>query len=156
MQKFILTLSLAACCQLALAQDFNQIANYKFQSAEDFKTQEPTIIQCAEFLLGTPASQQEPQRLLAIQFILKWMEGTPDYTFEIGPEAAELTKGNTELLSLFLASMSKVVLENNGSSLTNAEVYQLSETMVVDYCADENNKVKPSKKIKQLLKSQKT
>lgn len=156
MNKILLTAAITMMCQLAQAQDFDQIANYQFQSAEDFKAQEPTIIQCADFLLGTPASEQETQRLLAIQFILKWMEGTPDHTFEIGPEAAELTKGNTELFSLFLASMSKVVLENDGPALSNAEVYQMSETMVVDYCADENNKIKPSKKIKKLLKSQKS
>jgi hypothetical protein len=84
---------------------------------------------------------------------MKWMEGTPDYTFEIGEKSMELTKGNSDLLGLYLAAMTKVVLENTDKDLNNETIYENAETLLVNYCSDKNNKMKPSKKIKKILKA---
>ena len=82
------------------------------------------------------------------------MEGTPDYTFEIGKEAMDLTKGNNDLLGLYLAAMSKVVLDEKGDEkLSNEQIYNQAEEILVNYCSDPDNKIKPSKKIKKIIKS---
>jgi hypothetical protein len=83
---------------------------------------------------------------------MKWMEGTPDYTFDLGEKAMKLTNGETDLLSLYMAAMSKAVIENTTGKLSSDEIYNQAEKTLVNYCAIADNKIKPSKKIKQLLK----
>ncbi|MFK7813343.1 MAG: hypothetical protein AB8B59_12690 [Maribacter sp.] len=68
----------------------------------------------------------------------------------------DLTKGNSDLLGLYMAAMSKVVLENKGKKLTNDEIYSQSEELLVNYCSIADNKMKPSKKIKKIIKKSKS
>jgi len=52
-------------------------------------------------------------------------------------------------------AMSKVVLENKYEELNNQKVYDMAEEILVNYCSNSNNKMKPSKKIKEIIKSRK-
>lgn len=45
---------------------------------------------------------------------MKWMTGTPGYTFELGEKFVNITKGSTDLVGLYTAAMSKIVLEAAG------------------------------------------
>lgn len=156
MKNNLLFIALLLSASLCSAQNFEEISKYEFKTAESYETEKGKVLQTANYLFDNPANLYELNRLTALQYIMKWMEGTPEYTFEIGEKAMELTKGNSDLLGLYLAAMSKSVLEHKGESqLTNLEIYQKSETLLVDYCGDANNKMKPSKKIKKILKSRK-
>ncbi|PIB36164.1 hypothetical protein BFP72_12540 [Reichenbachiella sp. 5M10] len=126
-----------------------------FKSIEDYKTAEPTVLETANFILDTPADLDELKRLNSFQYILKWMEGTPDYTFSIESEAMQLTDGKTELLTVYLSAMTKAVLDSS-SPLTNEQVQAKAKEYTVQYCAKEENHIKPSKAIKKILKSQKS
>ncbi len=139
--------------QLAFSQNFNQLADYEFQTEASYKTEEHNVLMCANYLFNNPADQEEVNRLKSIQYILKWMTGTPDYTFELGQNSTELTKGKDELLGMYMAAMSKVVIENTGTPLTNDDIYNRSEALLVEYCSNPDNNMKPSKKIKKIIKS---
>lgn len=153
MKKTIFLLLVTCVTFISNAQNFTQLADYEFESAESYKQEESKVLLCANYLFNNPADQAEFNRLTSIQFIMKWMTGTPDYTFEIGEEAMELTKGNTDLFGLYMAAMSKVVIDNEGEELTNDEIYTQAEAILVEYCSNPDNKMKPSKKIKKILKS---
>ena len=141
---------------LCNSQNFEEISKYEFKTVESYESEKGTVLKCANYLFDNPANLYELNRLNALQYIMKWMEGTPEYTFEIGEKAMELTKGNSDLLGLYLAAMSKSVIEHKGGpKLTNEEIYKKSEALLVDYCSDSSNKMKPSKKIKKILKSRK-
>lgn len=153
MKHLLILLSILFSSSIISAQNFGEIAKYEFKTKESYVEAESKVLQCANYLFSNPAtSENEMYRLVSIQFILKWMEGT-EYTFEIGDKAMELTKGSEDLLGLYLAGMSKVVLDNKGTKLLNDEIYTKTEKLLVDYCSDSANNVKPSKKIKQLMKS---
>jgi hypothetical protein len=137
---------------MSFGQNFGELAKTEFKSKESYKPAESQVLICANYLFGNPANQAELNRLSAIKYIFKWMEGTPDYTFDIGANAMKLTDGNSDLLGLYMAAMSKVVLENTNQKLSSDEIYSQSEKIVVKYCSIADNKVKPSKKIKQLIK----
>lgn len=153
MRKSILIIAISFTVQFSFGQNFNQLDNYEFATVESYKTEEPKVLMCANYLFNTPANQSEFNRLTSIQYIMKWMTGTPDYSFDIGESAVELTKGNDNLLGLYFAAMSKVVLENEGETLSKEDIYNRSEKMLVNYCVNSDNKMKPSSKIKKLLKS---
>ncbi len=155
MKNFFFIIILIFSFHISIGQNFKQIANYEFQTTESYSTEKPKVLACANYLFENPADKNEINRLTSIQYIIKWMTGTPDYTFDIGDEASELTKGNSDLLGLYMAAMTKVVLENNGENLTSVEIYNQSEEILVNYCSNPDNKMKPSKKIKKIIKSKK-
>ncbi|WP_029038583.1 hypothetical protein [Salinimicrobium xinjiangense] len=155
MKKSFVIIALAFVQYLSFSQNFNQLANYEFKTIESYETEKNNVLMAANFLFENPADQAELNRLTSIQYILKWMQGTPEYTFDIGEQAMELTKGNPDLLGLYLAAMSKVVLENRDTALNKEEIYTRAEEILVDYCAVSSNNMKPSKKIKKLIKSRK-
>jgi hypothetical protein len=155
MKKIILLIVIGFISNLSTGQNFNELDNYEFKSVESYRTEESKVLLCANYLFNNPANKSEMNRLIAIQYIMKWMMGSPDYTFEIGEKSMELTKGNDDLLGLYMPAMSKVVIENKGEKLNNEEIYNQAEEILVNYCSNSDNKMKPSKKIKKIIKSQK-
>lgn len=137
------------------AQNFIDIAGTEFTTPESYGQEEPNVLLCANYMYDNPASDADLNRLLATQFIIKWMTGTPDYTFDIGEQVMELTKGNEDLLGMYLAGASKVVLEHKDIVLTADDIYAKVEALLVDYCANEDNNMKPSRKIKRIIKNRK-
>lgn len=155
MKKLVYILFLVFISNITLGQDFRKLADYEFKTSEDYAKAEGDVLLAANYLFDTPAiSENDNNRLISVRFILMWMEGT-HYSFELDERSTELTNGNDDLLSLLLAGMSKVVLDNKGTDLSANEIYQKTEKRIVDYCADKANNMKPSKKIKSLIKSQK-
>jgi len=152
MKKIIFIALIALTSKISFAQNFSELANSDFKSKESFKSAESQVLSCANYLFNTSANQAELNRLNALKYIMKWMEGTPDYTFDLGEKAMKLTNEDADLLGLYMAAMSKVVLENTGGKLSSDEIYNQSEKILVKYCAVADNKIKPSKKIKQLIK----
>lgn len=152
MKKIVFLFLIVLTSTMSFAQNFSELANTELKSKESYKPAESQVLTCANYLFNTPADQSQLNRLNAIKFIMKWMEGTPDYTFDLGENAIKLTNGETDLLGLYMAAMSKVVLENTTGKLSSDEIYNQSEKLLVNYCAVAANKIKPSKKIKQLIK----
>ena len=153
MKKLIFTILILLAFSLSYAQDFSKIYGYKFNSAENYTEKEEDVLKCANYLFSNPSDYEVKNRLIATQFILKWMEGTSDYTFEIGTEAIELTDENEDLFGLYLVAMTKVVLESKEKNLSGERVYSEAGKILADYCSDSKNKMKPSKKIKKIIKS---
>ncbi|MEL6976944.1 MAG: hypothetical protein AAGL29_16390, partial [Bacteroidota bacterium] len=130
----ILFVTLLLSATLCTSQNFEEISKYEFKTTESYESEKGTVLKCANYLFENPANLYELNRLNAQQYIMKWMEGTPEYTFEIGEKAMELTKGNSDLLGLYLAAMSKSVIEHEGEAkLTSNEIYKKSETMLLAY-----------------------
>lgn len=153
--KKLLIIAFIFCYSLkGFTQDYNDLGNFKFETLESYKTAEPKVLEAANYLFENPSNIAELKRVNAIRYIINWMQGTPDYTFEISSEATDLAKGNSDLLSLYMAAMTKVVLDNPDRVLTNKEIYDHSEELLISYCAKPENSIKPSRKIKKLMKSQ--
>jgi hypothetical protein len=136
-----------------MGQDFSELVDYKFKSASEYEEKEEQVLICANYLFDHPVDKNDMNRLVSMQFIIQWMSGTPDHTFSLGKEATDLTKGNADLLGLYMAAMSKVVLENEGAALNDTQISQQATELLLNYCENPDNNLKPSKKMKQLLKS---
>lgn len=52
--------------------------------------------------------------------------------------------------------MTKVVLENTGEKLNDDQVYEQAQEILIEYCSNPDNKFKPSKKMKKIIKSRKS
>lgn len=80
------------------------------------------------------------------------MTGT-NYTFNIDNKMVELTDGNNALFSLYLTTMSKIVLEHQADKLTDSQIHEQIVDILINYCKDSSNNLKPTKKLKKLMKN---
>lgn len=134
-------------------QDFSNLNDIKFNNSEDYKKAEPKVLECSNYLLNNPIDKDELNRLNSFQYLFMWMEGTSDYTFSIGEEAMELTKGKTDLLTMYFVSMTKTVLDNSEKKLTDNHIQEKATEYLIKYCSNPENNLKPSKKMKKIIKS---
>ena len=151
MKKNLFTLLFTVVTTFSFAQNFTDLNDYPLSNVEDYKNAETKVVECATYLFSTPVKKDDLNRLSATQFILKWMEGT-DYTFSIDSKAAELTDGNNDLFGLYVTTMPKVVLENKGTKLSDDEIHNRVVDLLIAYCKNEKNNMKPTKKLKKMMK----
>ncbi|WP_130735907.1 hypothetical protein [Flavobacterium sp. J27] len=152
--KLIYTLTIFVLVSTqSFAQNFKELVTYSFATPEDYVKAEPKVLEAVNYLFTTPIVKDDLNRMIANQFIFKWMEGT-EYTFNVSVETTELTDGNTNLFGMFLAGMSKIVLTHKDQSLTDTEINEQVTQMIVAYCKVPSNNAKPTKKIKKLMKGE--
>ncbi|RVU01972.1 hypothetical protein EOD41_08450 [Mucilaginibacter limnophilus] len=134
---------------VSVAQELPPIDGIKFEGSEIFKVHEPLVLQTADYLLTTPVKENDIDRLKAVQFLIKWMEGTPDHTFTIDGYPTKYFSYNVDLMSIYMAALCKVELETKH---TDANELTLDATKVFLKYVNEPTyyKSKLSKDIKRL------
>ena len=137
---------------LVISQDFSTLKNYEFSDDSKYKSAEELVLNGANYLFNTPFDKNDLNRFQATAFILRWMEGTPDYTFNIDNKAVEITKGNDDLFGMYVAGMAKVVLENKAALPTDETIHNTVVQYLVDYTSNESNKMKPTRALKKWKK----
>ena len=102
---FVIT-SLSIVAQSAAAWDAVPLEKDK-----DYKTAVPKIKECVAYLLNHPFSKEDAKSVSASKLLLKWMTGTPDYSFNM---LGNITKIDPEghILPAYLAASVKVGLES--------------------------------------------
>jgi hypothetical protein len=152
MKRTILFFAIACMALQVYSQDFSRLKDITFTKADEYKPAEAQVLECSDYLLSTPIDKNNINRAYAIQYILKWMEGTPDYTFSIDKNAMDLTGKDPELISVYFAALSKAALDNNEKKLSTDDITKKATGYLLDYCANPDNKVKKTKALKKKLK----
>ncbi len=134
------------------AQDFTKIATINFETIEDYKNAEPDVLKCVDFLFRTPSKPDTDNRKLAKAFIIKWMSGTT-HKFNIDTDAADLTAGDPGLLAMYLTAMTKVALSNPNETISAKKMFEKASILLAVYCANKKNKLRPSRKLKKIIKT---
>jgi hypothetical protein len=148
---FIIFVLLAFSGVRSFAQGLPIFDNIKLEQKTDFKSAEPYALEAATYLLSTPYLKDDLDRLKSLQFVIKWMSGTPDYLFTVDDVAGRIIKGNEdELLGLYMAAMTKYSLENKVSAGDVKLVKLNSIILLLNYCEDPANHIKMSKNLKKL------
>ena len=105
-------------------------------------------LQTANFLLSNPIDQNVPTRLKAGQFVMRWMEGTPDYTFSLEQNAIRYLSGNVDLMLMYMASMAKYALETKSNDVKITTINGVK--ILLGYVNSPINNVKKDKNLKKL------
>lgn len=124
-----------------------------FEDKDDFKEAEPLVLKECDYLLSNPIDKDESKRMTSFQYVMKWMEGTPDHTFTVTPEAMNLIGDKSELLPIYLSSLTKAALENEAGELSSGQLQAQGIEYLIEYCSKPQNNVKPSKGIKKEIKA---
>jgi len=133
-------------------QDFSKLSSIDLKGADACKKAESQVSDCCNYLLSHSLKKDVDNRQKAIQFVMKWMEATPDFMFDIDETAMQLTEGDKDLLSLYLAAMSQAAIEIGKDKLTKEALSEKTVKKFLDYCNVAENGVKPTAEIKRRLR----
>jgi hypothetical protein len=153
--KKILLASLLIYFNSSFAQNLPNFDEIKLDQKSDYQTAEPSVLLAANYMLSTPFEKNDLKRLKSLQFIIKWMSGTPDYTFTLGEGITKIMKGNDDMLGVYMACMTKYCLENKSSAKDEATVKLNSIKLLLGYCENESNNMKMTKQLKKLSEANK-
>lgn len=132
------TLPNFAAIPLSTKEDFNEAANL-------------AALQAADYLFSTPMEKNNADRLQSLQYIIRWMSGTPDYQFTLDSQATQFARKNDDLLGLYMAAMVKYVLENKDSAHDQEKIKLHAVKQLITYAGDEKNKVKLNAALKKAI-----
>ncbi|WP_018343423.1 hypothetical protein [Cytophaga aurantiaca] len=148
--KQMLALVFLVACTSIFAQTLPDLSKIKLEKKGDYKSAEPTVKQAAAYLLTTPYKDKDSVRTSCVAFIIKWMEGTPDYTFIIDEPIMKLNKENPNLLGLCFASMAKYCLEEPAYAKDPKVVKLHTYKILLEYCDKPENNIPLTKQLKKL------
>ncbi len=139
----------------ATAQDLDNVDKIELKQAADYQQNESVALECAQYILSKPVDKNNSdiKHLKAMQFLIRWMDGTPDYSFSIDASINKATESNPPLLVKYLASMVKYVLENKSDKDNAPAIKYNSFLLFLTYCEGPANQVNINKEIKKLLKA---
>lgn len=85
--------------------------------------------------------------------MIKWMTGTPDYTFSLDEQATNFAKNNDHFLGLYMAAMTKYVLENKTESKNDSKIKLNAVKLIINYSKVPSNNVKLNKELKKAIEA---
>jgi hypothetical protein len=149
MKKLFLIL-LLFCLNKSFAQTLPDFDTIKLELGPDYKAAEPSATLAANYILSVPYDKKNQDRVKSVRFIVKWMSGTPDYSFKLDKLASKLMNDNTEVLPIYMACMTKYCTENKEMSKDAKSVDLNTVKLLLTYCENANNKMKMTKQLKKL------
>jgi hypothetical protein len=147
-------LLLSVLSNTSFAQALPDFDAIKLETKEDFNpTANDAALQASAFLLSSPLVKNNIDRLKSLQYVIKWMSGTPEYTFTLDEQATKFAKKNDDLLGLYMAAMTKFVLENKADSKDQNKIKLNAVKLIIAYAKEEKNKVKINGELKKAMEA---
>lgn len=155
MKRLIFGLLLGLLSSTSFAQTLPDYDAIKLEKKEDYNsTADDAALQAANFLFSAPLEKNNIDRLKSLQYIIKWMSGTPDYNFTLDEQATKFAKKNDDLLGLYMAAMTKYVLENKADAKDQNKIKLNTVKLIIAYVKDEKNKVKINTELKKAIEAE--
>lgn len=150
MRKIILFLFLFFSTVIySYAQEFPNLKNIKLNKKSHFKSAEPEVIKLVNYLFETPIDTKNHSRKEAGEFLIKWMNGTPDYIFVLEDKETVYFNTDADLMLIYMASLTKFMLENKSEKNQNAIILGAMK-LALTYLNQQENKKKWSALLWQL------
>jgi hypothetical protein len=153
MKAVFLSLLLVGCLGAASAQDYSKLDSIQLTEKADFARNESLVLECSNYLLSSPIKlvADDANHLKALQLVIRWMEGTNDYSFNIDESIGKLVEENQTILNIYMACMTKFVLENKDKAKDDAAVKYGSFLLLASYCEDSSKGVKQGNEVANLV-----
>jgi hypothetical protein len=112
MKNFFTLIALSIFSLNVFSQSFQVPKNYKLENKDDYARYEKSIVECIDWLLATPISQETEKRQAANDFLVKWLSGSPDVSVDIEQQIVTFVD-SPEYLLMFMGGWAKYAIENN-------------------------------------------
>ena len=133
MRKFIFIPAFFVSSLITSAQPQPDYTSIRLEAKEDYTAEtDKAALQAAARILSTPASDKDITRLGAAQFLIRWMTGTPTYTFTLDDRAGKFAKD--DLLIVYMAGIVKYCLEHPLESKNEKQVQLNAMKSLLGHC----------------------
>jgi hypothetical protein len=112
MKRIILLFLFSLNAFYSFSQELPNLKNIKLNKKAQFKGTETVVLKVTDYLLHTPINKKNNLRTEAGQFLIKWMNGTPDYIFYLEEKETIFFNTDSDLMLMYMASLTKFTLEN--------------------------------------------
>ncbi|WP_374163572.1 hypothetical protein [Arcticibacter sp. MXS-1] len=129
-----------------------QVPDYdsvKLQQPGDYAVAESAALAASNYILSTPVTD-DAQRLKSMQFLIRWMGGTPDYKFVLDGPVVTMRGDNSDLLGVYMACMTKFCIENKVQCKDAEKVTVNSVRSLLSYCSNPSNGIRMKAEMKRL------
>ena len=140
-------------------QELPNLKNIKLNKKASYKHAETTVSKVVDYLFQTPIDKKNKSRNNAGQFLVEWMNGTPDYVFYMEEKETSFFNTDSDLLLMYMAALTKFSITHplekekqkqalGAMNLVLPYLYQQSEKKIWTkelwqlYDASENGKLK--------------
>jgi hypothetical protein len=147
--RIILALLMGCAIFGSFAQNKSQYDNVFLTTANDFKRAEPQVILASDYVYSNPVEKDNAHRESAINFVMKWMQGTPDFSFPLDETLTKIAKNDYDLIGVYIACCAKYALEK-GKGVSRDDIKYNSYVLLVTYCENPNNNYKIRGEVKKL------
>jgi hypothetical protein len=125
---------------------FDQV---KLKKNRDFKAAQPIVQQTADYLLSTPIDKDTARRLHSAEFLMKWMEGTNDYTFTLTENTTKYYSNDINLMAVYIAALCKAAIAEK-PNIDTKKLDINAVKILLGYAGNTANDVKWTKDLKDL------
>lgn len=113
MNKFLLLgLALLLTAPAGAQTAFPVPTSYSLESRADYDQYAPQIIETVNWLEASTLPADNPQRLKANAFLMKWLTGSPTVTVDVQPYALDLYGKDPNLLMAFMGGWTRYALQH--------------------------------------------
>lgn len=147
MRKLLL---LFACFFALSAIAQNVYDEIKLEAKEDYKLAEPTVIKACNYLFTSKYDKEDLERLYAIQFMMRWMNGTPDFNFQLDEKFTKPFLHETDLLGLYMSALAKYAIEHKEQAKDSKKLSLNAVRMVIEYSNKTSNNLKQTGELKKM------
>ncbi|WP_113662042.1 hypothetical protein [Pedobacter nanyangensis] len=96
----------------SFAQELPNLKNVKLNKRASYKHAESTVSKVVDYLFRTPMQKKNRDRNDAGNFLVDWMNGTPDYVFYLEERETNFFSTNADFLLMYMAALTKFSLAN--------------------------------------------
>ena len=154
MKKVLLFFLLFTSISFSYSQELPDIKSIKLNKKSHFKDNEPTILKVVNYLFETPIDKKNRDRADAGQFLIKWMNGTPEYTFYLEEKETNYFDTDADLMLMYMAGLTKFTLENKAIK-NQKELVLGTMKLILPYLNNQDDKKSWSKDLWQLNEANK-
>ena len=148
MRKLLLTIIATFLFATSFAQSV--YSDIKLEAKEDYRLAEVSVLKASNSLFTTKYDKDDLERLYAIEFILKWMNGTPDFSFELDEKFTKPFLHETDLLGLYMSGLVKFVLEHKSQAKDANTISLNAVKMIIDYSNKPANNLRQTGELKKM------
>lgn len=136
----------------SFAQSASQYDNIPLTNDKEYRRAEPQVILAIDYVYTTPFEKDNLHRKNAISFIMKWMSGTPDFSFIPDKTVTKVTSNDHDLAGLYFVCLAKYALEK-GKGVDREELKYNSYLLLANYCENPENSYPIKGEIKKLIEA---
>jgi len=151
MKFAFLTLLTTLAALAGFSQSMPPIDSVRLATPADYRAAEPVALQVCNYILSTPSDDKSLPRLNGTRFLLDWMGGTPDYTFDLDKNVIKYFEKDIDLMGVYTAALASVAIENKVLIKEPRAITSLAVKKFIAYIGNINNKVDLNSKLQKMI-----